>query len=130
MRNRHKPEYLEGRLPRETLKLFELEPARSKRHYADIFFRAWAVFWGEEFLDRMIQKIDSRIIASVPLELITEKNAFRAVSNSGLALRYVPHSLRSLAVCAQAVKNDAAAIAFTPGHLRVQIRNLQASGFE
>lgn len=130
VRNRHKPEYLEGRLSREALKLLELDSAKTKRHYADIFLRAWAVFWDDGFLDRMINKVDSRIIAIIPEALITEKICFTAVSKSGLALRYVPESMRSLAVCAQAVENNAAAIAFTPGRLRDQIKNLQATSFD
>ncbi len=127
IRNRHKPDYLEGRLSREALKLLELDPSRTRRHYADIFFRAWAIFWNDGFLERMVNKVDSRIIASIPEALITEKICFTAVSKSGLALRYVPESMRSLAVCAQAVQNDAAAIAFTPGPLRDQVKDLQAA---
>ena len=130
IRNRHKPEYLEGRLSREALKLLEIDPAKTRRHYADVFFRAWAVFWDERFLDRMINKVDSRIIASIPEALITEKICFSAVSKSGLALRYVPESMRSLAVCTQAVQNNAAAIAFTPGPLRDQVKHLQAIRFD
>jgi hypothetical protein len=130
IRNRHKPDYLEGRLSREALKLLELDPGRTRRHYADIFFRAWAVFWNEGFLDRMVNKVDSRIIANIPEALLTEKICFTAVSKSGLALRYVPESMRSLAVCAQAVQNDAAAIAFTPGPLRDQVKDLQAARFD
>ena len=130
IRNRHKPDYLEGRLSRGALKLLELDPDRTRRHYADVFFRAWAVFWNDGFLDRMVNKVDSRIIASIPEALITEKICFTAVSKSGLALRYVPESMRSLAVCAQAVQNDAAAIAFTPGPLRAQVKDLQATGFD
>ena len=130
IRNRHKPDYLEGRLSRGALKQLELDPSRTKRHYADIFFRAWAVFWDEGFLDRMIDKVDSRIIASIPEALLTRKICFSAVSKSGLALRYVPESMRSLAICTQAVRNNAAAIAFTPAPLREQIKNLLAAGFE
>ena len=63
MRNRHKPSYLESRLSREALKRLELDPVKGKRHYANIYFRAWAIFWDEEFLNRMIHKVDSRIIA-------------------------------------------------------------------
>lgn len=74
----------------------------------------------------MIDKVDSRIIASIPETLLTEKICFTAVSKSGLALRHVPESLRSLAICTQAVQNNAAAIAFTPGRLRDHIRDLQA----
>ena len=130
IRNRHKPDYLEGRVSREALKLLELDTDRTRRHYADVFFRAWAVFWNDGFLDRMINKVDSRIIASIPEALLTEKICFAAVSKSGLALRYVPESMRSLAVCAQAVQNDAAAIAFTPGPLRNQVKDLQANRFD
>lgn len=129
IRNRHKPDYLEGRLTREALKSLELDEKKSKRHYADIYFRSWAVFWDEKFLKRMIHKFDSRIIANIPEELITEKVCFAAVAKSGLALRYVPESLRSLAVCTQAVQENPAAIAFTPGRLRDQIRELQAQEF-
>ncbi len=130
VRNRHKPDYLEGRISREALKLLELDTDRTRRHYADVFFRAWAVFWNDGFLDRMINKVDSRIIASIPEALLTEKICFAAVSKSGLALRYVPESMRSLAVCAQAVQNDAAAIAFTPGPLRDQVKELRAARFD
>ena len=130
MRNRHKPSYLESHLSREALKRLELDPVKRKRHYANIFFRAWAVFWDDEFLNRMIHKVDSRIIASLPEELITEKICLTAVSKSGLTLRYVPVSLRSPVVCTRAVQNDPAAIAFTPGHLREQIRKLQAITFD
>jgi len=129
VRTRHKPDHLESTLPRAALKRLELDPVKSKRHYADIYFRSWAVFWDDEFLNRMIHKVDSRIIASLPEELITEENCINAVSQSGLVLRYVPVSLRSLIVCTRAVQNDPAAIAFTPGHLRDQIRNLQAIKF-
>ncbi|MDH3631981.1 MAG: hypothetical protein OER98_12750 [Gammaproteobacteria bacterium] len=129
IRNRHKPDYLEGRLTREALKRLELDVKKSKRHYADIYFRSWAVFWNEKFLKRMIHKIDCRIIANIPEELITEKVCFAAVAKSGLALRYVPESMRSLAVCTQAVQENPAAIAFTPGRLRDQIRELQAQEF-
>jgi hypothetical protein len=130
MRNRHKPSYLESLLSREELKRLELDPVKRKRHYANIYFRAWAKFWDDEFLNRMIHKVDCRIIASLPEELITEKVCLTAVSKSGLMLRYVPVMLRSPVVCAQAVQNDPAAIAFTPGHLRDQIRKLQAIKFD
>jgi hypothetical protein len=129
IRNRHKPDYLEGRLSREVLKRLELDKKKSRRHYADIYFRSWAVFWNEKFLKRMIDKFDSRIIANIPEELITEKVCFAAVTKSGLALRYVPESKRSLVVCTQAAKENPAAIAFTPGRLRDQIRELQAHEF-
>ncbi len=129
-RTHHKPEYLEGKLPREALKLIESDTASRNRHYADIFFRAWAVFWDDAFLIRIIDKFDSRIIASVPETLLTEKVCFAAVSKSGLALRYVPESLRSLPVCTSAVANNAAAIAFTPSRLRDKIRQLQTAEFD
>lgn len=130
IRNRHKPDYLEGRLSREALKQLELDQSATRRHYADIFFRAWAVFWDDGFLDRMIDKVDSRIIASIPEALLTMKICFAAVSKSGLALRYVPESMRNLTVCTQAAQNNAAAIAFTPAALRDQVKNLLAAGFE
>ncbi len=130
IRNRHKPDYLEGRLSRDELKRLELDPAGSKRHYANIYFRAWAIFWDEGFIDRMIRKVDSRIISSLPEELITEKISLTAVSISGLTLRYVPERLRSLVICTRAVQNNPAAIAFTPGRLRDQIRKLQAASFD
>ena len=130
MRNRHKPSYLEGQLSREALKRLELDSVKEKRHYANIFFRAWAMFWDDEFVNRMIHKLDSRIIASLPEELITEKMCLTAVSKSGASLRYVPLPLRSPLVCTRAVQNDPAAIAFTPGHLRDQIRELQAINFD
>jgi hypothetical protein len=130
MRNRHKPNYLESHLSREALRRLELDPVKSKRHYANIYFRAWAIFWDDEFINRMIHKVDSRIIASLPEELITEKICLTAVSRSGLTLRYVPELLRSLVVCTRAVENDPAAIAFTPGHLRDQVRKLQAIKFD
>lgn len=128
MRNRHKPNYLESHLPREELK--RLGPGQSKRHYANIFFRAWAIFWDDQFLERMIHKVDSRIIASLPEELLTEQVCLAAVAKTGLALRYVPMALRSPLVCARAVQNDPAAIVFTPGHLRDQARQLQAIEFD
>ena len=86
MRNRHKPSYLESHPSREALKRLELDPVKKKRHYANVYFRAWAKFWDDEFINRMIQKIDSRIIASLPEELITEQICLAAVSNSGLML--------------------------------------------
>ena len=130
VRNHHKPDHLEATLPRAALNRLELDPVKRKRHYADIFFRSWAVFWDDEFLNRMIDKVDSRIIASLPEELVTEINCLNAVSKSGLTLRYVPVSLRSLIVCTRAVQNDPAAIAFTPGHLREQIRKLLGIKFD
>ncbi|MBT8435299.1 MAG: hypothetical protein KJN95_11570 [Gammaproteobacteria bacterium] len=124
IRNRHKPSYLEGRLSREDLKRLELDEKKSKLHYADIYFRSWAVFWTDKFLKRMIDKIDSRIIANIPEQLITEEVCFAAVAKSGSTLRYVPESLRSLAVCTQAVQENPAAIGLTPSRLRNQVRQL------
>jgi hypothetical protein len=126
MRNRHKPSYLETYVPREALKRLELDPVKRKQHYARVYFRAWAVFWDDEFIDRMIHKVDGRIIASLPEELITEKICLAAVSQMGMMLRYVPLALRSAVVCARAVQNNPAAIAFTPNHMRHQIRDLKA----
>lgn len=130
MRNRHKPGYLESLLSREALERLELDPVKRKRHCANIYFRAWAIFWDDEFINRIIHKVDSRIISSLPEELITEKICLTAVSRSGLTLRYVPEWLRSPIVCTRAVENDPAAIAFTPGHLRDEIRKLQAIKFD
>jgi hypothetical protein len=64
IRNRHKPDYLEGRLSKEALKSLELDEKKSKRHYADIFFRSWAIFWDERFLKRMIHKYLLSIVGS------------------------------------------------------------------
>jgi hypothetical protein len=78
----------------------------------------------------MLEKLDASIIANLPQELLTEKICFNAVAKSGMALRYVPDSLRSLPVCTRAVQADAAAIAFTPARFREQIRLLQHVEFD
>ncbi len=130
VRTRHKTNYLEGHISREDLKRLHTDPATSKRHYASIFFKAWAVFWSDDFLKRMIERVDSRIIESVPEELLTEKTCFAAVAKSGIALRYVPERLRSLPVCIRAVESDPAAIAFTPARFREQIRHLKHIEFD
>ena len=124
VRTRHKPEYLEGRLSRERIKELAADPEAYRRHYARVYFQAWAVFWDEKFLERMIERIDSRLIMSVPEYLLTEKICFAAVSKSGLALRYVPESFRTPAVCARAVESEPAAIRFTPPQLRDEVRKL------
>jgi len=125
VRTRHKPEYLEGRLSREQLKdMRAADPQAHKRHYARIYFEAWAAFWDEAFLERMIKHVDSRLIASVPDYLLTEKICFQAVSKWGMALRYMPDSFRTLAVCARAVESDPTAIRFAPANLRDELRRL------
>lgn len=129
VRNQHKPAYLESRQSREAIRQLEQDRRASNRYYANIFFRAWAVFWDDNFLERMIGKLDGQIIASVPEKLNNERTCFAAVSRSGLALRYVPEGLRTLPVCAAAVENNRAAIAFTPAHLRNQVQTLIDTGF-
>jgi len=125
VRTRHKPQYLEGRMSREQLRdLYAEDPAAHRRHYAWIYFAAWAAFWDEEFLERMIEHVDSRLIASVPDYLLTEKICFLAVSKWGMALRYMPDRFRTLAVCARAIENDPAAIRFAPARLRDELRRM------
>lgn len=124
VRTRHKPEYLEGRLSREQLRVLKTDPAAYRLHYARIYFDAWAVFWDEAFLERMVEHVDSRLISSVPEYLLTEKVCFEAVSKWGLALRYMPERFRTLAVCARAVESDPAAIRFTPPNLRDEVLKL------
>ena len=127
VRTQHKPEYLEGRLSREQVKQLAQDPEAYRLYYAKVFFRSWAVFWDEKFLERMIDRVDSRLIMSVPEYLLTEKICFRAVSKWGLALGYMPEAFRTLAVCARAVESDPAAIRFTPSNLRDQVRRLAHS---
>ena len=129
VRTRHKPGYLEGRVSRQDLKRLHTDQTASQRHYARIFFWAWAVFWDDDFLNRMMARLDGSIIASLPVELLTEEVCFNAVARSGMSLRYVPDSLRSLPVCIRAVQNEPAAIAFTPARFRDQIRQLQHIDF-
>ena len=124
VRTRHKPEYLEGRMSREQLRRLKTDPAAYRRHYARIYFQAWAAFWDEAFLERMITHVDSRLISSVPEYLLTEKVCFKAVSKWGMALRYMPERFRSLAVCARAVQSDPAALGFTPSNLRDEVQRL------
>ena len=130
IRTRHKPGYLEGYLSREDLKRVHADRASTQRHYARVFFRAWAVFWDDDFLNRIIDRLDGNIIASVPVSLLTEKVCFSAVGKSGMSLRYVPESVRSLPVCTRAVQNDPAAIAFTPARFRDDIKRLQQADFD
>jgi len=122
IRTRHKPEYLEGRMSREQLKELKTDPAAHRRHYARIYFQAWAAFWDDAFLERMIEQVDSRLISSVPEYLLTERICFVAVSKWGMALRYMPDRFRTLAVCARAIENDPAAIRFAPANLRDELR--------
>ena len=124
VRTRHKPEYLEGRLSRERLRDLKTDPAAHRLHYAKIYFQAWAVFWDEAFLERMIEHVDSRLISSVPEYLLREQVCFKAVSKWGMALRYMPDKFRTLAVCARAVQSDPAAIRFTPPKLRDEVWRL------
>jgi hypothetical protein len=125
VRTRHKPEYLEGRVSRERLReLRAADPQAYRRHYARIYFDAWAAFWDEAFLERMIDRLDSRLIASVPEYLLSEKICFRAVSRWGLALRYMPERFRTLAICARAFEQDPLAIRFAPASLREELRRI------
>lgn len=124
VRTRHKPEYLEGRLSREQLRELGKDPAAHRLHYARIYFQAWAAFWDEAFLERMVEHVDSRLISSVPEYLLTEKVCFKAVSKWGMALRYMPDRFRTPAVCARAVESDPAAIRFTPPNLRDEVLEL------
>jgi len=124
VRTQHKPEYLEGRLSREQLRELKADPAAHRLHYARIYFQAWAAFWDEAFLERMIAHVDSRLISSVPEYLLTEKVCFKAVSKWGMALRYMPDKFRTQAICARAVQSDPAALRFTPPHLRDAVWHL------
>ena len=128
VRNRHKPELLQSKKSREELRELRADPVAIRKHYARIFFKAWAVFWDDGFLTRMIDELDGRVISRVPAELLTDSVCFAAVANKGMALRYVPEHLRSLAICARAVASDPAAIAFTPSRLRAEIRQLADAG--
>ena len=130
VRNHHKPEYLEGRLSREQVKRLAQDPEAYRLYYAKVYFQSWAVFWDEEFLERMIERVDSRLIMSVPEYLLTQKICFKAVSKWGMALRYTPEAFRTLAVCARAVETDPAAIGFTPPNLRDEVRRLAHSNPE
>lgn len=121
-RTRHNPEYLEAKKSRSDLDSLAADPEAYRRYHIVLFFQAWAVFWDDEFLERMINKGDSRIIASVPGWLLTEKACFAAVSNSGSTLRHVPEYLRTWPVCLQAVRNDSSAIGYTPARWREQIK--------
>jgi hypothetical protein len=124
VRTQHKPEYLEGRLSREQLRELKTDPAAHRLHYARIYFQAWAAFWDDAFLERMIEHVDSRLISSVPEYLLSEKVCFKAVARWGMALRYMPERFRTLAVCARAVQSDPAAIRFTPPNLRDEAQRL------
>jgi hypothetical protein len=124
VRTRHKPEYLEGHMSRQQLKELSADPRAYKRHYARVYFDAWAAFWDETFLERMIEHLDSRLIASVPEYLLTEKICFQAVSRWGMALRYMPEKFRTMAVCARAVENEPMAVRFAPANLRGELRRI------
>jgi hypothetical protein len=130
IRNRHKPAVLESQKSRNELRRLEADPAAMRKHYARIFFKSWAAFWDDDFLCRMIDKLDGRLIASVPLELLTDRVCFAAVAKTGMALRFVPERLRSLVICARAVENDSAAIAFTPSRFRDEIRKLNDTSYK
>jgi hypothetical protein len=127
VRTRHKPEYLEGRLSRQQVNELAQDMVAYRRYYAKVYFRSWAVFWDEKFLERMIERVDSRLIMSVPEYLLTEKICFEAVSRWGMALRYMPERFRSVAICARAVESDPAAIGFTPANLRDEVGRLARS---
>ena len=127
VRTQHKPEYLEGRMSREQIRRLSQDPEAYRLYYAKVYFESWAVFWDEDFLERMIERVDSRLIMSVPEYLLTQKICFAAVSKWGMALRYMPEPFRTLAVCARAVETDPAAIRFTPAHLRDRVRELAHS---
>jgi hypothetical protein len=124
VRTRHKPKYLEGRLSRQQVRELEADPHRYRLYYAKVYFQSWAVFWDEAFLERMIARVDSRLIMSVPEYLLTDKVCFAAVSKWGMALRYMPDRFRTVAVCARAVQSDPAAIRFTPPNLRKEVERL------
>jgi hypothetical protein len=123
VRVRHNPNYLEAKESREYLKHLATDPDAYRRYHLLLFFQAWAVFWDDAFLKRMINKADSRIIATIPEPLLSEEVCFAAVSRSGNSLRYVPESQRTLPVCMEAVRNDGSAIAFAPARWRDRIRS-------
>lgn len=127
VRTQHKPEYLEGRLSRQQVKELARDPQAYRRYYAKVYFQSWAVFWDEKFLERMIERVDSRLIMSVPEYLLTEKICFKAVSKWGMALRYMPEQFRTVAICARAVESDPMAIRFTPPNLRDEVGRLAHS---
>ncbi|MDX1513719.1 MAG: hypothetical protein R3174_08240 [Gammaproteobacteria bacterium] len=120
---RHNPAYLEAKVPRVVLEELAQDPEASRRHYAQIFYDAWAVFWDDAFLMRMIEKVDSSIIASAPEALLSESVCFAAVSRAGDSLRFVPFELRTLPVCLEAVHRDRAAITFVPANMREQVKS-------
>lgn len=128
IRNQHKPEILESKKSRREMSELRRDPNAARQYFARVFFNAWAVFWDDGFLLRMIDELDGRLISSAPPDLLDETVCFAAVAKTGTALRFVPEHLRSVAVCARAVASDAGAIAFTPSHLRDQIRKLAAAG--
>lgn len=124
LRNHHKPGFLESQKTRDALRELSADPVAIRKYYARIYFRSWAVYWDDDFLRRMIDRLDGGLISSVPEELLSERVCFAAVEKTGIALRYVPEQLRSLVICARAVESDPAAIAFTPSRIRAEIRKL------
>ena len=125
-RTRHSPNYLESKTSREQLKRLADDPVAYRRYYARLFFAAWAVFWDDVFLKRMVEKLYGSIIASVPEALLSQSVCFAAVSKSGLFLRHVPASLRTLPVCVEAVRNNSETIQFVPAPLRAQVKSYLA----
>ena len=122
---RHRPTYHDDRLTHPEREALARDADAGRKHYAHVFVQAWAVFWDEGFLGRMIERIDGSIIASVPYELLTEKDCFLAVSKTGMALRFVPPKFRTAVICARAVASSESAMSFTPPALREQVRWLQ-----
>lgn len=121
-KTRHKPSYLEGQLSRADLKQLKNDPVAYRRYHISIFFQAWAIYWDEEFLLRMVDRADGRIIAKISESFLNERICFNAVSQSGMLLQFVPETLRTLPVCLQAVQNDKSAMVFIPARWREQIR--------
>jgi hypothetical protein len=126
IRNQHKPAVLEGQKSRNELHRLSANRVAARKHYARVFFKSWAVFWDDDFLRRMIDRLDGGLIACVPVEMLSDSLCFAAVTKTGMALRFVPERLRSLVICARAVDSDSAAIAFTPSRFRNEIRKLNS----
>ncbi|MDC1287233.1 hypothetical protein N8198_05050 [Gammaproteobacteria bacterium] len=124
VRNRHKPSYLESLQTRAEMRAMSADPVALRKYSARIYFKSWAAFWDDDFLCRMIDRIDGGLISTVPEELLSDQVCFAAVAKTGMALRLVPEQLRSVAICARAVESDPAAIAFTPSRIRAEIRKL------
>ncbi len=122
---RHRPSYHDDRLTHPEREALAKDADANRKHHVQVFVQSWAVFWDEGFLGRMIGYIDGSIIASVPYELLTEKDCFLAVSKTGMALRFVPPKFRTAVICARAVASSESAMSFTPPALREQVRWLQ-----